>query len=144
MGMTTGYYCADGIKGIDKFFEHHFDNLKFVSKGYLVKRPVELRDPKFDTREYYRAFKLADGSVIAFVALVDLTDIKRNEIGEDSWTEDMGPVVDHCPLAVLKMLTTPANEYASNWRARCFANAATKRAAHQTVVKRVDGHIRLF
>lgn len=117
MGWVYGYYCYS-IKDIEGIFNRLCpEGCVYVSKGYLVKSD---RRDDLDIREYYRAIKKPDGSVIALASFVDVTGIRKyGEIGLRWDTEYVCSLADHCPSAVFDMLTPTDNPYALEWRYRC-------------------------
>lgn len=45
-------------------------------------------------------------------------------------SEIMGPAEDRCPASILKLLSPTDNEYASDWRERCWKNIEEKKNPH--------------
>lgn len=94
-----------------------------------------LRSQVVDGRVYYAAVELAKPSepraIIALVCLVahNPRDPEGYIFGYKDMDEGMGPVESDCPEAILDLLTPTTRPYALEWRARCRANAAMRRAA---------------
>ena len=122
MGWTYGYSCSS-MKNIDRFFDGMLaEDCRFVSKGYVVKSADR------NIREYYRAFARPDGSVTALAAFVDIRDMYRqSEIGLRWDTESVGSLADHCPAAVLDLLTPTQHDRSVDWRERCRENLRKKK-----------------
>jgi hypothetical protein len=68
------------------------------------------------THVYYAAVKLADGSVVATTALIDL---QNGEIGHKYIDESHGPFTFGCPKSILDRLTPTEYCHAYIWRAIC-------------------------
>lgn len=69
--------------------------------------------------------------VFALICLVayDPLDSEGYIFGYKDMSEHMGPYECHCPEGFLDLLTPTDRPYAKSWRARCHANAASRRAA---------------
>ncbi len=123
MGWDYGHHCSS-MKDIDRFFDGMLaEGYRFVSKGYVVKSANDR-----NKREYYRAIACPDGSVTALAATVDIGDMyKKGEIGLRWDTESVGSLADHCPVAVLDLLTPTHHDWALDWRYRCRENLRKKK-----------------
>ncbi len=85
---------------------------------------------------FYAAWKLGPrhgdeaGDVVALVVM--LKRIPRSSDGCNFYykaiTEQMGPADDTCPERILKLLTPTENEYATEWRQKCWDNVAKAKA----------------
>lgn len=74
---------------------------------------------------YYAAMQSArTGEVWALIAL---TDIDGHEFGYKDMDETMGPYCFDCPNSILKLLTPTDNEYAKDWRKKCYENTNKRR-----------------
>ena len=61
--------------------------------------------------------------VFAVVTLTDIVNYHKEGYKEFQYKdmgEDEGPCEDHCPLSILKLLTLTDNEFALDWRKRCY------------------------
>lgn len=67
----------------------------------------------------YAAVRSQNGGEV--FALVLLVRWDGDRICTKPMSEDMGPVEDRCPLAVLRLLTAPNSQQAHEWRRRCQA-----------------------
>jgi len=77
----------------------------------------------------YLAVKLYPPQSDRVVGYVVLLDEGPQEIGYKIMCETEGPVASSAPVEVLEKLTDPApNEWAFNWRRRCWLKAAGNKA----------------
>lgn len=77
--------------------------------------------------EAYIAFEKThpDGhrEVSAIVCLLRQTrDVDYYNFGYKDMPEDMGPIAHNCPERILNLLTPTDNEYALEWRRKCWVN----------------------
>lgn len=94
-----------------------------------------LKSTLVDTRVYYAAVEHLEvgraREVFAAVCLIEFNPSASDGFifGYKDMTENMGPYESDCPEAILDLLTPTDNAYAREWRQRCRANAAARRAA---------------
>lgn len=73
---------------------------------------------------YFAAVENTENNKREVFALVIITNVidegKYKEFQYKDMSEDVGPNEDYCPLNILKLLTPTDNEYALNWRRRCY------------------------
>lgn len=65
--------------------------------------------------------------VVGAFALVVLIDRRGGQFGYKDIDESMGPYESECPARILNKLTADANEYAREWRKRCWKHANAQR-----------------
>jgi hypothetical protein len=78
------------------------------------------------TVAYLAVETIATGAVWAGVTLLHRS--RDGSITTKDMSEDMGPGEDRCPERILDRLTATDSEYANEWRARCRAYHAARRA----------------
>jgi len=64
-------------------------------------------------------------------AAVFLTSINSKDYYSFSYkdmSEDMGPCESECPVSILKLLSPTDNQWANEWRERCWENAKRKKS----------------
>lgn len=89
-------------------------------------RSTVLRSALVRMRTYYAAVEQlrvgAPRQVFALVCLVRYNPRARDGyiFGYKDMDETVGPCEAECPRAILDLLTSPANEHAAAWRARCL------------------------
>lgn len=95
----------------------------------------KLRSTLIDTRVYYAAVERTDHvdktrQVFAVVCLVDYNprDAQGYIFGYKDMDETMGPYETGCPEDILDLLTPIDSAYANEWRARCRAVIAQRKA----------------
>ncbi len=74
---------------------------------------------------YYAAMKSAKSDRI--FALVVLTGTDRGDFGYKDMDESCGPCECSCPISILKLLSPTENEYAKDWRRRCYLDAEKRK-----------------
>ena len=74
----------------------------------------------------YYAVERPNGEVAGVVAI---GSIKNGRAWVKIVDESMGPFEDKAPASILDRLTPTDNDYANEWRAKCRANIAKKKAA---------------
>ena len=78
---------------------------------------------------YYAAMKLTQSGEV--FGLVVVTSVSKNIWSYDFAYREMdeteGPYVSECPINILKLLSPTNNEFALQWRARCYDNAAKEK-----------------
>ncbi len=94
-----------------------------------------LRSALVRMRTYYAAVEYvqlatSERTIFAAVCLVRYNPRDREGyiFGCKDMDESMGPCESECPEAILDLLTPTDSQYANEWRGRCRANAATRRA----------------
>ena len=86
-----------------------------------------------DGRTAYLAVEHPEGYVFGMVCLLHLAPRSDYNFGYKDMDESMGPNEDRCPEKVLNLLSPldefpHSNDYAADWRKRCEANLAAKKA----------------
>ena len=78
---------------------------------------------------YYAAMRFTrTGEVFG---LVLKTSVDKWEFYYKDMSEDMGPCECDCPAGILRLLSPTDNEFANEWRARCWANIEAKKARRE-------------
>ena len=122
------------------------DQFTYAREGH---RSKVLRSALVAMRTYYAAVEHTrpDGlrTVFAAVCLVRYNPRDREGyvFGYKDLDETMGPCESDCPPAILDLLTPTDSAYAIEWRARCRANAA-RRKAQSAKPKPKPGQIIVF
>ena len=122
------------------------DQFTYTREGH---RSTVLRSALVGMRTYYAAVEHtgpdAERVVFAAVCLVRYNPRDREGyvFGYKDMDETMGPCESDCPPAILDMLTPTNSTYAVEWRARCRANAA-RRKAQSAKPKPKPGQIIVF
>jgi hypothetical protein len=71
----------------------------------------------------------ATRKVVAFVFLLDYRPRDPDyDMGYKDMDESVGPYESECPERILKLLTSTDQEYAVQWRQRCWDNIARKKS----------------
>lgn len=84
-------------------------------------------------RVYYAAGKETDKvtgntNVFAWVILTGTDNKSWCNFGYKMMDETVGPCECDCPKSILELLTGPHNDYAREWRERCWANLSNKKS----------------
>lgn len=124
MGSTSTHKQA-GVP-VRTFFAHHFTAGTIIASG-VRRNPDYVRGTYDWPYEFYAAVRYNDdhphaGEVFAFVALYAIAPSSYYNFTYKDLDETVGPVAAHAPRAVLEALTPTTNEYAQQWRARCWKN----------------------
>jgi hypothetical protein len=92
------------------------------------KRTV-LRSAIVNLREYYAAveFIKPDGTRTVWAGVAKLS-FYRNDFCYKNMDETVGPLEQRCPVAILDMLTPTDHQWSNEWRAKCRAYHAARRA----------------
>jgi len=116
--------------------DKHISAGKYIAKELLVWNNPDAKYTVLDGgvvsfRTYYGAveridLKTGERTVFAVVYLLNYAKGYYN-FGYKDMTESMGPNEDSCPSRILKLLTPPDNEYATNWRNRCNSKIYSKK-----------------
>lgn len=84
-------------------------------------------------RTYYCAVEVnKPGKPREVYAGVALYSLKGGEFGYKEMDESMGPYYFECPIRILDKLTPPTSSYAAEWRNKCRAHHASRRARRAT------------
>jgi hypothetical protein len=129
MGWTWQYNRPVSVKAeMDSLFTSNGCN----DEGQQVRSTMKvLKSAIVNLRTYYCATEVVtlegERYVFAGVCLLGyaLEDMK---FGYKDMEESMGPCEDHCPESILDLLTPTDREHAIDWRARCRANIALRKA----------------
>lgn len=113
MGWT--YVQKDQGESVKKFFEKEFTNGKIIDCAVVGMQTA------------YIAYEVNTGDKKEVVALVCLLRFVPNardgfNFGYKVLDETMGPVAYRCPERILKLLTPTDNEWANQWREKCWEN----------------------
>lgn len=87
---------------------------------------------------YYGAIK-RDGKVFGMVILTRIDNHDQFNFGFKGIPETMGPVESKCPVSILKLLSPTDDEYATEWRKRCYEYAKAD-AARKNFLKDLRSH----
>ena len=68
-------------------------------------------------------------------ALVVLIERRGGQFAYKDMDESMGPYESECPARILNKLTADANDYAREWRARCWKHANAQNGETLTNVR---------
>lgn len=91
-----------------------------------------LRSACYGMFEYYAAIERtnkATGERVVFALAAMMHYTRDGDWGYKDMGEEMGPNIDNCPASILSLLTPTKYEYANEWRARCAAKHARRKAA---------------
>lgn len=72
---------------------------------------------------YYAAIKSilrGEETIYAVVVLTSIDNTRYDNFGYKSMTEFYGPCQYQCPISILKLLTPTKDEYALEWRKKCY------------------------
>lgn len=96
-----------------------------------------LVDALVNLREYYAAYRDADGNVMAYVYLLNYAPKQFMNFGFKPQDEEDGPLQYNCPASILDMLTPTDNVHALEWRAKCRETIEQHRRDRQTAASLV-------
>ena len=77
--------------------------------------------------EAYVAYKCRDGRVIAIACHIRYYNAPYFNFGYKDVSEDMGPYICNCPERILKQLSPTDNNWAKEWRKRCWESIRRKK-----------------
>jgi len=77
--------------------------------------------------EAYVAYKCRDGRVIAIACHTRYYNDPYFNFGYKDVSEDMGPYICNCPERILKQLSPTDNNWAKEWRKRCWESIRRKK-----------------
>lgn len=130
MGWSTTYK-PPGIKATD-YLLHHSGTFSWGPDCPATYKVLDTAIVNLKT--FYAAVERIDKTtgermVWAAVCLLGYWPKSDNEnFGWKSMDESMGPCEASCPERILKLLTPMTNEYAIEWRARCWTKIEARRA----------------
>ena len=143
MGWDGEFFKGNIKQFIDEWCDRRILKYPFATKGYLLKS-LDFSVNGDIVWEYYRGYKTDDGDIFAMVLAVDTSDLRSNH--QIYWrldTEFVGPIYNHCPAALLKLLSPTECEYANEWRQRCRQNLKNKSVKH-TITRPTLQQLSLF
>lgn len=119
-------YKEPGVPVID-FFRKQFD---FQREDGHYGKVLDCAVVNMNTA--YIAYEIGDAQgnreVIAYVCLLHYTPSYYDNFGYKDMDETMGPYQYDCPERILKLLTPTDNEYALQWREKCWENIRKRKA----------------
>lgn len=109
----------------------HYKVVKSAMKGSVyygavtpLKRPIKGTDGKCvendDGWYIYEEIPENEREVVGVVLLTYVSD--KNNFGYKAISETCGPCYYDCPKSILDVLTPTEDEYAQNWRRKCYEN----------------------
>lgn len=127
--MSTRYVKRSGQTMTDWFVEH--GTLRWESDRYTYR---VLKSALKNRTTYYAAIEqknVSTGEIVVFAVIILCRFGRWPGGGNFGWKdmdETAGPNEDDCPESILKLLTPTSNNYANNWRRRCWAKINAKKA----------------
>jgi hypothetical protein len=130
MGWISTTYVKQPSQTMTDWFIGH-GTLRWTSDRYAYR---VLKSALKNRTTYYAAIEqknVSTGEVVVF-AVVILCRFGKWPGGHNFGWKDMdetaGPNEDNCPESILKLLTPTSNEYANDWRRRCWEKIQKKKA----------------
>ena len=77
---------------------------------------------------YYGAIQVDENNIHAAICLTSVDMQEYYNFSYKLMDETMGPMYFDCPVGILKLLTKTDDEYANEWRRRCWENYESKRS----------------
>lgn len=116
MGWT--YTHKGNLTSVKSFFEDQFNFTK--ENGTYGK----ILDCKSTINTAYIAYETGNSEKSEVIGIVCLLNRRKEyyNFGYKDMDESMGPNEDHCPVSILNLLSPTTNEWANEWRARCYNN----------------------
>jgi len=104
---------------VREFFEREF-NYEYEDGRYG--RVTDCAIVRFRTAyiAYETGNSKGDKKVVGIVCLLNYCPKGRFNFGYKDMSEDMGPFMYECPERILRLLTPTDNEYALEWRRKCW------------------------
>lgn len=127
MGWT--YLHKDASQTLRDFFSKEFgDGTVYNGK---INRLVDIAT--IHLKECYMAWEsedinTGDKQVSAVVCILDYQPKSDMNFGYKDITEDMGPNYYNCPERILKLLSPTDNQWAKDWRDKCYMNIANMKS----------------
>lgn len=134
MGWTCTYK-QPGI-GLTQFFVDNGTLAWSVDKPYQY-RVLDSALVKFVHYAAIERIEKATGNRMVFATVILTKIFKKDRDGFNFCWKDMdessGPCEDNCPERILNLLTEPFNEYAREWRQRCWAKVEVRKSMPKMV-----------
>ena len=116
------------MEGLNK---GHFNVLKSAMVGstyYAAVQPMLKSNGKNENGEYiYEPIPENERTTFGIVFLTSADSKDYYNFSYKDMDESMGPYESECPKGILDLLSPTDNEYAKQWRARCYENIAKKK-----------------
>lgn len=122
MGWTSYHLDDTSTKGRKAELDAYCTWSEKTESGTIEEKPLK---SSMIGSTYYAAIETVKNGIRRVYGIVILTQIDNNDYFNFAYkpiSEDMGPVEDRCPRAILDLLTETEYKYAQEWRKRCREN----------------------
>ena len=117
-GIVAKHYKNNKIDRMKEFLDIFHNSKNFYNDNvYVVKKARQVGSTIYAACCWQNS---KNEDVSDTHGLICLTSVKDGQFYYKDMTESMGPYQSNCPESILSLLSPTDNEYALDWRTRCY------------------------